>query len=89
MTTGFAGDDATSLDKINVYYFHTSYRCANCKHFDSWTQDVVENRLKSLGGMQPGHSVSSARIPGQNTFPSALRRGVAAQFKTKRHDASV
>lgn len=48
MTAGFAQDDAAPFEKINVYYFHTSYRCTNCKHFDVWTQDVVENRLKSL-----------------------------------------
>ena len=48
MTTGFAQNDAAPFGKINIYYFHTSYRCTNCKHFDSWTQDVVEKRLKSL-----------------------------------------
>ncbi len=45
MTLGFAQD---AFEKINVYYFHTSYRCTNCKHFDNWTKDVVENRFASL-----------------------------------------
>jgi len=48
MTIGLAQDDVPSFEKINVYYFHTSYRCSNCIHFDNWTKDVVKNRLKAL-----------------------------------------
>ena len=32
---------------VKVYYFHTSARCANCKKFEKWSKEIVDEKFKT------------------------------------------
>ena len=40
------GPDAKQSILVKVYYFHTSYRCANCKKFEKWSKETVDEYFK-------------------------------------------
>lgn len=44
--TSLFAQDSKVTQKINVYYFHTSYRCINCTNFEKWTGEVVKTRFQ-------------------------------------------
>ena len=40
------GPDVKQSILVKVYYFHTSYRCANCKKFEKWSKETVDEYFK-------------------------------------------
>jgi len=40
-----AAPPASAARKVLAYYFHTSYRCANCMKFENWTKEALEQRF--------------------------------------------
>ena len=33
---------------VKVYYFHTTYRCANCKKFEKWSKETVDQFFTNI-----------------------------------------
>ena len=49
-TTETENPEVVQKSILKVYYVHTTYRCANCKKFEKWSKETVDqfftNRLK-------------------------------------------